>query len=130
MPVSMYWEDEAQTIMRYDISGRWTWPEFYDALNKVLPEWEKITHRTDTIIKLESIALPTDTLRNVRTLSEKQNTSSGLSVIVTTNTLAHVLYNTSRNLYPKVAQYFRMAHTMEEARALIQTARAQIRSTD
>lgn len=127
MGVRMYWEDAGKTVMCYDLEGAWTWTEFYAALNQVLPEWETLTHRTDTIVNLlNSAHIPPGAIGHVKSLADKQKPSSGMSILVTNNRLAHILYNTARTLYPSVARFFRMALSMREAHEMIHSEREEI----
>jgi hypothetical protein len=120
MPVRMYWEDETKTIMRYDFHGAWTWDEFYNALNVMMLEWDGVKHRTDIIADfLQTVSVPEGWTEQMQTLADKQGPTSGLSIIVTNNPLGLMLYQVIARAHDRVAKYFRIVPTLEQARQII-----------
>jgi hypothetical protein len=124
MPVRVYWEDEPQTIVRYDFDGPWTWDDLYPAYYQAIQMERSVEYRVDVILDLRhSGRMPANVLLHIKNISEKQPPNLGLSVFVTTNTFMHSLYQTGIRFYNKIGYYFRMVKTLDEAHSMIAQSR-------
>ncbi|NWF70546.1 MAG: hypothetical protein HXY40_15770 [Chloroflexi bacterium] len=52
MGVQVYWEDNEQTLLRYDFVGKWTWSDLYNALALGLKMEMLVTNRVDVLIDM------------------------------------------------------------------------------
>jgi hypothetical protein len=124
MPIQVYWEDPEQTIVRYDFEGSWTWDEMYAAFYEGVAMETSITHRVDVILNLQhSGRIPGNILLHTKNFSEKQPPNVGFCIFVTTNLFLISLFNTAIKFYAKIAFYFRLTKTIEEAHVLIAAGR-------
>ena len=124
MPIHVYWEDANQTIVRYDFEGRWTWDELYTAYYQAIAMENSVTQRVDIILDMRTSAfIPANALLHMKNLSEKQPPNVGLSVFVTTNAFVTSLYNTAIKFYAKIAFYFRLVKTLDQAHTMIADTR-------
>jgi len=124
MGVSICWDDEEQTIVRYDFEGRWTWEEFYPAYEQAIAMEKSVPHRIDVILDmLNSYNIPLNAITHVRSISKKQPENLGLSVFVTTSAVVLSLYRVGMQFDAGLSRYFAAASTLEEAYQLISAAR-------
>jgi len=124
LPIRVYWEDADQTIVRYDFEGKWTWDELYTAYYEAIAMETSVTQRVDIILDMrKSGAIPTNALLHMKNFSEKQPPNVGLSIFVTTNAFVTALYGTAIKFYAKIAFYFRLVKTLEQAHAMIADVR-------
>ncbi len=127
MPVRVYWEDTDQTIVRYDFEGRWTWDELFPAYYQAIAMENAMPHRVDVILDMrKSQMIPANALLHMKNFSEKQPPNVGLSIFVTSNAFIISLYNTAIKFYAKIAFYFRLVKTLDEAHAMIADARRML----
>lgn len=126
MPIRVYWEDETRTIVYYDFEGVWTWDELYTAFYQAIAMENSVCHRVDVILDMrQSGRLPANALLHVKNIADKQPPNIGLSVFVTNNAFVASLYTVAIKVYGKIAHYFRLAATLEEARDMIAAARQE-----
>jgi hypothetical protein len=124
MPVTVFWEDPEKTVVRYDFQGSWTWDELYAVYYEAIGMEKSVTHRVDVILDMStSSRIPGNAILHVKNLAEKQPSNMGISVFVTRNPFIVSMYNMAVRVYGKVAFYFRIAKTLDEAHAMIATAR-------
>jgi hypothetical protein len=120
MSVRVYWEDQSKTIVRYDFAGAWTWNELYAAYYEAIAMERSVAHRVDVILDLRASGpIPANALLHLKNFSEKQPPNIGLSFFVTSNNFIRSLYQVGTKFYGKIAHYFRVAATLEEASAAI-----------
>ncbi|MFN8375085.1 MAG: hypothetical protein U0694_19690 [Anaerolineae bacterium] len=126
MSVEVMWDNAEQSILRFVFEGKWSWEELYPALNEAFEMEKSVPHRVHAILDMrKSVSVPTDVLMHVKNISDQQLEKSGLSVIVTHNSFIHMLYQVGVKFYSKIDYYFRVAATMDEARAMIERAIAR-----
>jgi hypothetical protein len=124
MSIRVYWENPQKTIVRYDFEGVWTWDELYAAYYEAIAMETSVTHRVDIILDLRySGRIPGNVLLHIKNFSEKQPPNVGLSIFVTTNSFLTSLYNTAIKFYAKIAFYFRLTRTVDEAHDMIADVR-------
>ena len=120
MPIRVYWEDADQTIVRYDFEGRWTWDELYAAYYEAIAMEHSVAQRVDIILDMRTSGIiPANALLHMKNFSEKQPPNVGISIFVTSNAFVTSLYNTAIKFYAKIAFYFRLVKTLDQAHAMI-----------
>lgn len=124
MPIQVYWEDTEKTIVRYDFQGAWNWDDLYEVYYQAIDMETSVPYRVDIVLDMRaSHRIPGNALLHIKNISEKQPPNVGLSVFVTTNAFITSMYNMAIKVYGKIAFYFRLVKTPEEAHAIITSAR-------
>lgn len=131
MPIRVYWEDADKTIVRYDFQGVWTWDDLYAVYYEAIAMENSVPHRVDIILDMRaSQRIPGNALLHIKNISEKQPPNVGLSIFVTSNAFITSMYNMAIKVYGKIAYYFRLVKTPEEAHAMIAAARREAAEKD
>jgi hypothetical protein len=131
MPIQVYWEDSEKTIVRYDFQGMWTWDDLYAVYYQAIAMETSVPHRVDIILDmLTSQRIPGNALLHLKNLSEKQPPNVGLSIFVTRNAFVISMYNMAIKVYGKIAYYFRLANTLDDAHSMIEAARRGVSEKD
>jgi len=126
MPIEVVWADQEKTIVQYTFTDKWTWAEFYPALQQALEMETSVTHRVDVIVDMRnSPIIPSNALSNIKIIANKQPPNLRLSVLVSANALVSTLLNLAGRLNQNIARDYRMVATMEEAHKRIQQDREQ-----
>jgi hypothetical protein len=124
MPIQIYWEDTEKTIVRYDFQGAWTWDDLYAVYYQAIDMETSVPHRVDIILDMRtSQRIPGNALLHIKNIAEKQPPNVGLSIFVTTNAFITSMYNMAIKVYGKIAYYFRLVSTLDDAHAMIENAR-------
>ncbi len=120
MSVRVAWDNTAKTIVRYVFEGRWTWNEFYPAYDEAIAMEKSMPHRVHVIVDLrKGVGVPANALMHVKNISDKQPDNIGLTVLVTTSSFVHSLYQIGVKFYHKIGYYFRVVDSMDEAYTMI-----------
>lgn len=124
MAVCAYWVNEEQSIVRYEFSGKWTWEEFYPVYKQAIAMEKSVPHRVDVVVDLRnSEVVPANALKHIRRIANAQPDNIGLTILVSTNIFILALYKIGCRIDDKVAHYFRVVSTNDEAFRLIDAAR-------
>lgn len=131
MAITVQWEDAAQSIIRSESSGKWTWEEYHEAVEKVVMLANSVDHRVDLIINtLDGATAPSgSSMPHYQRAQRIMPDNVRMNVIANTNTFGRVIINTFTRLNNgKGTLKVMAAGTLEEARALIARDRAAARA--
>src|SRR6185369_4744326 len=126
MPVTNIWDNDEKTIIRMEVSGRWTWDEMYAASTAGYAMLDSVNHVVYPIIDFSgSLGMPNNAITHARNMMGKQHPRTGMSVFVGANTLFVSLWRVFVRLYALMSreQDFTFANSLDEARGLIAQAR-------
>lgn len=119
MPVTVSWDNPEQTIIyaRYE---RWSWDDFYKALDDCTKLGQTVDHQVDIICDLVDNIVPKGgTISHAAATLKQDNDSVGLIVLVTPNRFIQALTQMSQRIVPGFQKKYRMVPTLDAARELI-----------
>ena len=122
MPVINVWDNDAKTIIRMEVSGRWTWDEMYAASTAGYAMLDSVNHVVYPIIDFSaSLGMPPNAITHARNMMGKQHPRTGMTVFVGANTLFVSLWRVFIRLYALFSreQDFTFANSLDAARDLI-----------
>ncbi|MBC7871523.1 MAG: hypothetical protein H7Y09_11845 [Chitinophagaceae bacterium] len=124
MSVTVQWDDESCTILRYTYMQRWTWADYEAAVVQAHDLVNAIQDRSDAVDVIadfsESTLLPDKALANFRTsLNRNKAISFRVVVIIIPNQFLHRMLDLFGRLYGNVSRNFRTAANLDEAHAII-----------
>ena len=121
MNISIEWDNEEHTILRYDVHGPWTWDEFYTARQMASDLMDESPNDlVDAIIDFRSgNFMPRNALSHFQQVARTSNSKAGIAVMVGTTGFIKTLYYLMSRLYSSMEDKMRIAETLEEARALL-----------
>lgn len=123
--IEAFWDNDDHSIVYMLFSGKWTWDDFYTVDQQVIGMEKEGADRIDVIVDLRySSGLPPNTLLHVKNIADRQSEKIGVNVLVTNSPLVHNLYKVGSKVYPQINRYFCVADSPEEARDMIDEARA------
>jgi len=122
MGITVLWDNDEQTIIRYDFEGRWVWSEFYTATENAFALTRSVTHTVDSISNFKpGAALPSDALFQFRRAMATAPKNRGVTVIVGGSTLIKTMVIVFGKVNRQLSERLFLADTLEQARALIST---------
>lgn len=124
--VQVSWDDANQTIARYDFDYGWTWAEL-EAANDAIEALIADADREVAVIAVQNYPqhyLPPNPLSKISAMLPRRPQKIGLTVIVTHSSLVNGVLQLMVKLYPS-ASHLRFAHTVADARAMIQRYKIQ-----
>ena len=86
MPYDFNWQDDEHTVIRFDIYGEVTWPLWYDAVDKVGEELNKVSRRIDVIFN-DSVGMPKgNALPHLKATSATMTAHPNMGLVVSVST--------------------------------------------
>jgi hypothetical protein len=128
MPVQIVWDDAEQTVIRFEMNGKWSWQEFYSAYISKWDEVANIGHRVDAIADVtQTNYMPAGSITQVRSFASKRPDNTGIMVFAGANNYVTALMQTVQKLFKALSQRsisVRFAASLDDAHAVIAEARA------
>ena len=119
MPISVVWDDDEHTIVRYIFEGSWQWLEFKPVVDEAVRMSHSVTHRVDIIADLrKSATLPMrDAFSVIKYMADQSadNVLEGIFVVVGGGTFVKAMGNAFKNVYPNLGARPFFVHKIEDA---------------
>ena len=118
MGINIQWDNEQQTIMRFDLDPHWTWDELFAAKKQAHELVSMVSHKTVTIIDApHTTALPPNLLLNARSALRNNHPNTLVVIFVATNPFILSAFNTMSGFLRSIALRLEFAPTLDEARS-------------
>jgi hypothetical protein len=123
MGVKAVWDNEQHTIVRYDLSGRWTWDEFFIAYEDAKAMLNATPHAVHFILNPTDAAsrshLPPGIVSHIGNIGRARLPNAGITVAIGSSNFVKSLVNTAARLYPRIRKTYQFVETLDDARALL-----------
>jgi hypothetical protein len=119
MPVSVQWDNPEKTIIyaRYE---RWSWDDFYQALDDCTKLSLTVDHQVYIICDLVDNLIPKGgTITHAAAAIKQDNERVNLIVLVSSNRFVQALTQMSARVVPGFQKKYRMVNSLQAARELI-----------
>lgn len=131
MPIEIVWDNDEHSIMRYNVSGKWTFDQLYQARDEVFAHMNGVPHeRIDAIINfIGGVSVPSGALSQAQQVQDEPHTKAGITVVIGANMFVRTTLSAVAKLYNAAKGHsieFLYAKSLEEAREMI--AQDRIRS--
>jgi hypothetical protein len=125
MSITVAWDDDAHTIIRYTFTSPWTWDEYRAAIDRAWELARAVDHPTDTITDMSRSHLwPENLFRHIRRSVVEIPESTQTIVLVGAGKFVELALEALRRVYGPQGSKFFTAATLDEARELIRRRRA------
>jgi hypothetical protein len=129
MPIQVIWGNEEKTVILREMSGKWTWDEFFESQRTVNDMLEGIPQTIDQIFDVSrASALPQGALTQLRSATNQRAYNSGLRVVVGPNRFYEMMFAMLAKIMPHLKDSVVMVETMEDAYQVIQESRNKVES--
>lgn len=119
MPISVRWENEDKTIVRWTLEGAWTWDEFREAQEELHLMIRDLDYQVDVIADMRSApALPKETFHNFKSAELRAVPNRDRVILVGASLLVKGMATTFNQVFRNRPTHFWLAETIEEALAL------------
>jgi hypothetical protein len=128
MPITVQWDDDANTILRLVYVAPWTWDEFFDAFDEAAGLVRSADYEVSVINDASHAGQPPpDMLGHLQATVEALPANLGLMIVAASEFYGKTAVQLLQHLYPDHMSNWRVAPTVDEARAMIQTWREESR---
>ncbi len=123
MSVSVTWDNDQQTILRFQFAECWEWNDFQAAIQDSQVLLATVGHIVDVIADFQDSRLvPTETLARLAYVGGPSPINLGNIVVVGSQAFSMTTLSLFRTYYRSVAEAFEVTHSVERGRALLAKA--------
>ena len=120
MPISVEWENPEQTIMRWTLSGPWTWDEYRQAQTVSHSLLRSVTHPVDVIADMrDAPTLPRDAFSRFKETEVGLPANRSRVILVTNSMFVRSMAVTFNQVFLNRPTQFELVASIEEAHALL-----------
>ena len=131
MPIQTHWDNDEKTIIRYEMYGRWTTQEFweaYETARKMINSVEHKVHFIQVSMDKASIGyIPNGFISHLRSIYRNAHPRAGRTIVIpkARGMIGEIWDRMITKAIPKIREHFDFADSLDEARALLQTTVAK-----
>jgi hypothetical protein len=120
MSITVQWDNEEKTIIRYDFTGNWDWVEFRERAKEASALTRSVEHRVDSISNfLPGTHIPKDAFIHFRRVMSDAPKNRGVNVIVGASQFIRVLVTVFSRIYKTLGERLIIADSLEDARVIL-----------
>ena len=120
MGILVEWDDQAQTVIRWDFDGRWDWTDLYHCEMQANEMCLSVNQTVDFILNMENtLWMPNGAFANFKAFSQRRPTNSGIVALAGSGLFIEMLVKTFSKFNLGMADQFVFVDTMAEARELL-----------
>ncbi|MFN8376170.1 MAG: hypothetical protein U0694_25260 [Anaerolineae bacterium] len=123
MGVQVQWDNPEKTILRYDMSGKWTWDRFFNAYEAGKALMNTVSHKVNFILnptdEISRAYTPPNAMSHMISIGRKAHPMAGKTVSISNNTFTRVLLQMVSKVNPKIAEMYAFADSLEDARVML-----------
>jgi hypothetical protein len=127
MTVSIQWDNNEHTVLRYDFLGRWTWAEYHQALRTAFEMMASVSYEVDIIADFtQSSGLPSNAISGFAPSTKSFAPNAGHAVVVIKARFFEMLLNSFSKVYSWNGKITKASRTVEEARTILASLREKV----
>ncbi len=121
MPYLVIWDNNAQTAIRTEWQGNWTWDEYHQALDEVARLMKSVSHPVDVInTSAPNAVMPKgNPIPHFRRAAKQLPNNNRFTINTGRTGFAQTMMKIFRRMFPKLKVTFFFASSLEEARQII-----------
>jgi hypothetical protein len=116
--VSVSWDNDEKTIIRWKFQADWTWPDVYHAIELETELLDSVDYTVHTIADMRWMTqTPTSAFSMVKDAIKSRHANLGLTIFLGSNIYARMMYQMVVTVYPEILQSKQLHMTVTEADA-------------
>lgn len=120
MPASVAWDDAAQTIIRQQLIGNWTFEDYLSSGSEMQALTSSVTHTAHVIVDFScSTSYDTKVLAAAQSFDRNFPSNQGCLMIVQCPPYIRAVFDIATRLYPRIGQNARYVESLADAYAFI-----------
>jgi hypothetical protein len=126
MSITVQWDNNDKTVIRYDFTGYWTWTEFRQRAQEAFAMTRSVEYRVDTISNfLPGTHIPRDAFIHFQRIMTEAPKNRGVNVIVGASPFIRTLVTIFSRFYAQLGKRLILSDSLEAARHILDKQRGQ-----
>ena len=124
MGVTVQWDNDEKTVIRYDFTGYWDWAEFREKAQEAFAMTRSVPHKVDTISNfLPGTSIPRNAIFQFRRIMTEAPENRGVNCIVGISHFIRTLVTIFSRIYTQLGERLMVADSLEHARSILEERR-------
>lgn len=120
MSITLHWDNEDQTIIRWDFDGRWDWTDMHSGEAEAQALCQDLHHTVDYILNMEETRLmPKDAFPHLKALIRRCPDNTGIIAFAGSSLFIEMLVKTFSKFNLGLGDQFVFVDSLPEARELL-----------
>ena len=125
MGITVQWDNEEKTVIRYDFEGYWEWSEFRKKAEEAFAMTRSVKHKVDTISNfLPGTSLPKNAIFQFRRIMSEAPENRGVNCIVGASNFIRTLVTIFSRIYTQLGERLIIADSLSQARSILKKRRS------
>jgi hypothetical protein len=118
MGIYIAWDTPAQTAVRLDFEGKWTWLDFDYVMNQSADLIKQVSHPVDIILNIQNSGpLAAGAVMELRDLRQPMPQNRGALIAVGEDHFARAIMEILTRVYGELGEEYYVASSLDAARA-------------
>jgi hypothetical protein len=118
--VSVFWDNEVKTIVRYLCDEHWTWEEFFAAKDQAYTLIDTVAHNVGVIVDSPfTPVLPPNMLVEARKAIRTKHPNTKIAVLIIKNSVLRTIVTTMKHAAPVAGSLIEITSSLEDARRIV-----------
>lgn len=120
MPITCQWDDEGKGTILFQVENRWTWDDFYQAMDQAHGMLDESSQPyVDYILHMTGNLFPDNVLSHLQRVTKESHPKSRMMIVVGAGNFTNALFKMMGRITPNRMQRIRFTASLEEARQII-----------
>jgi hypothetical protein len=124
MGITVQWDNDEKTVIRYDFRGYWDWAEFREKAEEAFAMTRSVSYKVDTISNFtHGTSIPRDAMFQFQRIMTNAPTNRGVNCIIGISQFIRILVTVFSQIYTKLGERLIIADSLEHARLILKQRR-------
>lgn len=126
MSITVAWDNEQKSLIRFTFGRLWTWNEFYAAIDQCRLQ-NTVDHPVDILFDARATnIIPGGLMPRIQRVTASDGVSHGLVVVVSESAFVKSMFILATRTFPNTTRNARFVKTLDEAYTLINRERRNV----
>jgi hypothetical protein len=122
MPITVQWDSDEKSVVRYTFESKWTWDEYHAAIAQAFDMVKDLPYVVNMILDFsQSTVLPSNALSHFSSSMKTPPREFDVAVVISKSGFIETLVAVFRRLSSKTGEKLVVRKSLEEARAYLAT---------
>jgi hypothetical protein len=124
MGITVQWDNEEKTVIRYDFRGYWDWAEFREKAEEAFAMTRSVSYKVDTISNFtHGTSIPRDAMFQFQRIMTNAPENRGVNCIIGISQFIRILVTVFSRINTQLGERLIIADSLEHARSILKQRR-------
>lgn len=120
MGITIVWDNDEKTVIRYDFDKHWNWEDFFAAKEEAFTRIDGVGHKVGVIMNAPpDVSLPPNWLTHTQSALKNRHPNTEVIIVVVSKLFQRTMINTLIKLARKDGRRLQIVDSLESARKMV-----------